>query len=179
MNRTAACVAIVLALAIALSGCSKPPIKTTVAQPPVAGDTTVLEAQNAGFRDLLANTIVRVRVFAEPKGDISEGLFMARVSEVVTSGASTAITVDALTDGDAPGTDSHVQNRYAHQQRIEFGDRADGPPNLVLVGPNGLEVVSESEFADRFARWRGADLPAYYVQVWDGRVRRLWPVAIP
>ena len=169
---------------LAIAGCSSQSASSSAAKPGrvLEGQVASLQAQNAGLQDLLLNTGAHTAVDPEPRGDVMDGLYEAEVSAVSSGALVPALTLDVITHGSAPGTDSHGWNRYPHVQSVPVGPRGDGSPaNLVLAGPHGLdhglEVVQVSRLAQRFGQVDGAG--EYYVEIVNGSADRVWPVAYP
>jgi hypothetical protein len=172
-------VALVLAVALIVAGCSptSTPRSGTASQ---AAQLAYLKSQNAGLQNILLNTDANFGVAPEVAGDVTDGVFMAKISGASAEGSRTVLLVDVVTDANVPDSDIFPVDKFVHYQRVPVGDSANnGFATLILLDHSGgLVVVPRVDFASRFKQLSEPD-DVYYVELVNGEAVRVWPVAVP
>jgi hypothetical protein len=155
------------------TGCAPGTPAVKPAAPVSNADTQRLQRQIDGMDSILGRAFITVR--PEPKGDVSDGDFMALVSSV-TTGTSPSAVLDFMSQTSVPGTDSHGSNKTKHLQAIPLADSA----GIAIPGGDGRFVIVSA--AEMGALWKSdlgyRDVP-YFAVVGAGEIQALWPVPFP
>jgi hypothetical protein len=183
-----ASLAIISAIAlIVLTGCA--PQQRSAAPPKSTADSArvkALQSQVDALQQLVGE--LEAKPEPEPKGDVSDGLYLGRITRIDSRGATTTVVVDFASDAFMPWeTPEHAKksswpryygwNRYRHAQSFLLpGDAIvfETDPDLKI----GLGLVAVS-VGDYVRQWRAPltpdDAAVDYVQVADGKIAMVWP----
>ena len=164
--------ALALVVCMAISGCVKAQSAPPSASATAGGGVSAFKTQVDGLQQILSGAFVKVE--PEPRGNTwDDGTRMAVIHVASAGPATPTVTVDFISEGSAPGTESHGWNRFKHPQT--FRVRRDAAL-AVSSDSTEFEIVTPAVLA---AEARSNPETVYYVTLWQDEVYAVWPVPFP